>query len=483
MFGSETCGDFTDYSFDDITITSAGKSGLGMVSMDGAHISNVRYNNITLSGTDSPIMEKVGTRARCGTRPPVGGISDIHYHNITGTSAGAFTPTLWGQPGHEITDVTFEDVNLTLPGGHAAVDPNAVPNDTGDYNPRSLGVRPSYGFYLHNVARIRFEDSTLRLAADDGRPAFIANTASGIDLDHVTVQRGGASPFDVGFQSVSGFCLRSTAVSAGAAHARPRLSAPGSTSSCSPRPDDFALTPVPATQAVAAGSSATFTVHTRAVSGRPDPITLRAAGLRTGMTASFTPPTVRPGQDATMKVSTTAAARDGGYPLTIVGSDAGATEYAAATVTVSGGVDLAIGDLAVADAANAALWSVRPDLQAGAVVNGDAPAIHFTTVPVEVRGAPWISAPNASRSSTVDPLVSFSVNADATVAVAVDTRVGRRPWMDPSWVDSGVQLVDLDGTTYRYFEVYEKAFPAGTVVLGPEGDAARAGAMYAVAVI
>ncbi|MGW5697151.1 glycoside hydrolase family 28 protein, partial [Streptomyces asiaticus] len=36
MFGSETCGDFSDYDFQGITITGADKSGLGMVSMDGA---------------------------------------------------------------------------------------------------------------------------------------------------------------------------------------------------------------------------------------------------------------------------------------------------------------------------------------------------------------------------------------------------------------------------------------------------------------
>src|SRR6266511_3357090 len=41
MFGSETCGNFTGYNFSNITITSAGKSGLGMVSMDGANISDV----------------------------------------------------------------------------------------------------------------------------------------------------------------------------------------------------------------------------------------------------------------------------------------------------------------------------------------------------------------------------------------------------------------------------------------------------------
>ena len=36
MFGSETCGDFTGYTFTNIDITKAGKSGLGIVSMDGA---------------------------------------------------------------------------------------------------------------------------------------------------------------------------------------------------------------------------------------------------------------------------------------------------------------------------------------------------------------------------------------------------------------------------------------------------------------
>jgi hypothetical protein len=50
-------------------------------------------------------------------------------------------------------------------------------------------------------------------------------------------------------------------------------------------------------------------------------------------------------------------------------------------------------------------------------------------------------------------------------------------------VDTGLQLVDLDGTTYRYFEVYERAFSAGTVTLGPEADTAGLGAKYTVAVL
>jgi polygalacturonase len=129
MFGSETCGNFTNYRFNNILVTEAGKSGLGMVSEDGAHISNVTYNHVVMSNTQSPIMEKIGTRLRCGGSPTIGSISDIHYNDVTGTSAGAFSPTLWGQPGHPVSDITFNDVHLTLPGGIGPMDPNTVPTD------------------------------------------------------------------------------------------------------------------------------------------------------------------------------------------------------------------------------------------------------------------------------------------------------------------------------------------------------------------
>src|SRR6266511_2540446 len=468
---------------DRLTIdTASDRDGWNVISTRNVLITNINIaaNDDALAfKSDSALMEKIGTRGRCGTKPGVGSISDIHYRNVTGTLAGAFSPTLWGQPGHPISNVSFDHLDLTLPGGRPAMDPNLVPSDSGDYNPRSLGIRPAYGFYLHHVAGVRFVDTTLRLAADDGRPAFIANGASDVDVRHVTVQRGSGSPFDLGFQSVSGYCLRDAALIGGG---RARISTPGSTRSCPGREDNFSLSVAPGGRTVVAGSSASYTVHTAVFSGRPDPITLGVAEHRTGIAVSFTPPTVRPGQDATMTVSTTAAARNGTYPLTVIGTDSAATQYAGTAVTVTGGVDVAIGDLHVADTANAALWSVQPNLQVGSIVTGDRP-FAFTGVPADLRGAPWIRTANASRTSTANPLVTFTVNVDVTVAVAVDTRIGRLPWMDASWVDTGMQLVDLEGTTFRYFEVYAKAFPAGTVALGPDGDTAGTATMYTVVVL
>jgi hypothetical protein len=469
MFGSETCGDFTNYLFNDIAITGAGKSGLGIVSMDGARISHVYYNHVTMSGTASPITEKVGTRARCGNSPGVGSISDIHYNDVTGTAAGAYSPTLWGQPGQPIHDVTFAGVHLTLPGGHAPMDPMAVPTDNGDYNPNSLSTRPAYGFYLHNVARISFDDSSFGFAADDGRPAFIVNAGRDVALRHVSVQRGTASPFDLGFQSVSGYRLSGTPG---------RISTPGSTGH---GPDNFALSASPAAQTGVAGTSVAYRVHTAVVAGRPGPVTLSASGLPAGTQVTFAPNPVRPGQDATATVTVDPGTRNGTYPLTVVGTDATATQYAPVDLTVTGGTDLAVTDLAVADTANAADWSVQENLQAGAQLYGDR-TFTVASVPAALRGALWIRTANDSKTATVDPLATFTLASQATVSVAVDARIGRRPWMDASWVDTGTQLADTEGGNSRTFEVFARSFPAGPVTLGPNADPANGSSMYTVAI-
>ncbi|TCO53753.1 glycoside hydrolase family 28 protein [Actinocrispum wychmicini] len=231
MFGSETCGDFTDYNFQQIEITGAGKSGLGMVSMDGAVISDVHYRDIKLSGTASPITQKIGTRKRCGNSPGVGRIHDITYDNITGTSAGSFSPTLWGEANaNQISDVTFTNVNLTLPGGHDTMGTGVPSNDPKDYNPKSIGTRPAYGWYIHNANNIKFVNSSVRFGKDDGRPAVIANTASALTFDHFTAQKGGKSPSDLLFQSVTGFCVTSSQNTGGGAL---RIGNTGSSSSCS----------------------------------------------------------------------------------------------------------------------------------------------------------------------------------------------------------------------------------------------------------
>ncbi|WP_406441204.1 glycosyl hydrolase family 28 protein [Streptomyces sp. NBC_01613] len=238
MFGSETCGDFSDYQFEKIRIEGADKSGLGMVSMDGAKISDVHYRDITMTGVHSPIMQKIGTRKRCGNSPGIGSISDVTYDNITATgNSPSFSPTLWGETGHRINGVTFNNVHITVPGGNGTMSTAVPSNDPNDYNPKAIGTRPAYGWYLHNADNVQFTDSSVRFAANDGRPAVLANAASGIRFTRFTAQRGSDSPFDAGFQNVTGYCLADSHNSSGGAL---RVSGSGSTENCTAAPAAFA---------------------------------------------------------------------------------------------------------------------------------------------------------------------------------------------------------------------------------------------------
>lgn len=231
MFGSETCGDFTGYDFQRITIDGADKSGLGMVSMDGAVISDVHYKDITMTNVRAAITQKIGTRRRCGNNPGVGRIHDITYDDITssGQSGNNFTATLWGESGadNKISHVRFTNVDLTVPGGSGSVSTAVPNNDPNNYNPNSIGTRPAYGWYLRNVNDVRFTGGSVRFDDSDARPAVIANTSTNVSFDPFVAQRGSASA-DLLFQSVNGYCVRGTNTSGGAL----RVSQTGSTQSC-----------------------------------------------------------------------------------------------------------------------------------------------------------------------------------------------------------------------------------------------------------
>jgi hypothetical protein len=409
-------------------------------------------------------MQKIGTRRRCGNSPGIGSISDVHYTNVTGTNAGSYSPTLWGQPEHPIRDVTFTNVHLTLPGGRPAMDPNAVPSDNGDYNPSSLGTRPAYGFYLHNVEGIHFDNSSFDIQApDDGRPAFIANAGKDISLRNVSVQRGTGSPFDLGFQGVSGYCVAATPG---------RLSTPSSTPACNAGADNFALTATPSAAEITAGTSRTFDIGISVVAGNPGPVTLSATGQPAGVGVSF--------EGTTMTVGVAPETRNGVYTLSVVGTSETATQYAFVTITVVGGTDLIITNLVVNDTANASDWSIQEGLRVGDLQYGDR-TITLTAIPASLLGSAWIRTANDSKMATFDPLLSFTLNATATVYIGVDTRIGRRPWMDASWVATGTQLTNSESGA-RNFDLYAKVFPAGTVSLGPQADPANASSMYTVIV-
>ncbi|GAA3804361.1 hypothetical protein GCM10022226_25300 [Sphaerisporangium flaviroseum] len=239
QFGSETCGSFRDFRFDDITVLGAGKAGIGIVTMDGAIIEDIHYDHISLTKTTSPIFMKIGERKRCPGSPPAGRIRNITISNVTGTNltapvvtgtvgASDYSSTFTGTPAVDLgPGITLDNVDLTVPGGHPASEATRVPGEfPTTYPPRDYGPRPSYGYWIRHATGITL-NGDLRFSSNDGRPAVIADDGSNIVLDGVVAQRGSSSAYDIGFSGVNGYAVRdSTNTGGGALRIRATNSTP-----------------------------------------------------------------------------------------------------------------------------------------------------------------------------------------------------------------------------------------------------------------
>jgi hypothetical protein len=210
--------------FTNVTITGAGKAGIGIVSHDGGAITDIHYTGIRMNRVAVPIFIRLGGRGNCPGTPPPGRIDGVTITDVTGTNLTSPAPvrggpehasTIIGTPGANVTNVTITNVNLSMPGGHPASDADLVPPDRPiDYRPREFGTRPAYGFWLRHVDGVTFDHTTVQFDKADGRPAFAVDDGRRIQLVDSRVERS-AGPFDARFTGTQGVTLTRTTTTAG----------------------------------------------------------------------------------------------------------------------------------------------------------------------------------------------------------------------------------------------------------------------------
>ena len=143
-----------------------------------------------------------------------------------------------------------------------------------------------------------------------------------------------------------------------------------------------------------------------------------------------------------------------------------------------------ISNLVVADTANASAWSIQGAIQDGVQLYTDR-AYTITSLPSLLAGASWIRTANSSKFALNSPLATFTLSRQADVYVALDTRLGnppRRSWMDTTWSNTGMDLLDEEQGVQRSFILYKKTFPAGQVPLGPDAGISQS-SMYTIIVL
>jgi len=122
------------------------------------------------------------------------------------------------------------------------------------------------------------------------------------------------------------------------------------------------------------------------------------------------------------------------------------------------------------------VWDV---LAVGATVFTDR-MFTFTSVPSALQGLDFLQTSNNDKQATASNALRFDVDRPVRVFVAYDSRLALPSWLDASWSSTGLELGDTNSQANGYTKlVYQKDFPAGTVVLGGNNGGSLS-SMYSV---
>jgi len=135
-----------------ITDAITGLSGIALEVVDGGTMDQVSISNISMTGVQTPIFIRLGSRSN-----PTGSLKNVMISNVTATSSSRMCSIISGVPGFYIENITLRDMIMTSPGGGTAENAaRIVPeNQTGYPENRMFGWSlPAYGLYVRHGWRM-----------------------------------------------------------------------------------------------------------------------------------------------------------------------------------------------------------------------------------------------------------------------------------------------------------------------------------------
>ncbi len=217
--GTESEGDFRNITIANVVFDRS--RGLALESVDGAHLEDIAISNIAMREVSSaPIFIRLGSRMRAPEGTPVGSLRRVNISNVMVYDADPrYGSIISGIPGHDVEDVKLSNIRilyrggLTLDqvakqpaemvnsfffrtsGGVPPREPYSTPEREKEYpEPSMFGLLPAYGFFIRHATGIEFNSVDVGYMKEDRRPAFVLDTAKGIDLQHVKMQKASGVP-------------------------------------------------------------------------------------------------------------------------------------------------------------------------------------------------------------------------------------------------------------------------------------------------
>lgn len=147
-----------------------GISGIALEMVDGGAMDQVSISNISMTGVQTPIFLRLGSR-----RTPTGTLKNVIINNVVATSHSRMSSIIAGVPGFQIENVTLRDIVLNGPGGGTRADADRkMPESEKEYpENRMFGwTVPASGLYVRHAKNIVIDNFQVQLAKPDERPAI-----------------------------------------------------------------------------------------------------------------------------------------------------------------------------------------------------------------------------------------------------------------------------------------------------------------------
>lgn len=194
--GTESMAAFENIRISKCHIYETRNGGIKLLTVDGAHLQNVEISDITMEDVRTPMLFRLGSRLsvfrkNSDTKQATGVFENVIIRNVkanASANAQLMPPSgilITGVPGHYITGLTLENIEITLAGGGLAEHARqAVPEAIDQYpEVKTFGPRvPAYGVWARHVKGLKLKDIKFNLDSNDLRPALVCEDGRDIEV-------------------------------------------------------------------------------------------------------------------------------------------------------------------------------------------------------------------------------------------------------------------------------------------------------------
>jgi len=199
--GTESMAPFENIKISNCYIYETNNGGIKLLTVDGAHLRNVEISDIQMVEVKTPILIRLGSRLsvfRKGqdVQQTTGTLENVTIRNVkarASDSAQLKPPSgilITGVPGHYITNLTLENIEIDLGGGGTVENSRVEVPEAVDKYPevKTFGPTiPAYGVWARHVSGLKLSNISFRLKTNDVRPAFIFEDAKDIEISNCTI--------------------------------------------------------------------------------------------------------------------------------------------------------------------------------------------------------------------------------------------------------------------------------------------------------